>query len=140
MEFPTPSLISLQLQSYLVPCMSPLIFIIRRSQNIHWQHFHVLSVTLGGHFFSLHRKHLPHCYSVRFSDWSFKEHISRAHPTTLIFYLLRSIPSDFLELRGDNSKDSKLEGLEIIIKWLQVSVSDCNQQTLRLRLRIQYGS
>ena len=55
------------------------------------------------------------------------EHLSYALPTEIIFYLLRSIPSECL-LR-DYSTELKLDTLEIIIKWLQVSVNECNQQT-----------
>jgi len=48
------------------------------------------------------------------SDWSFKEHLSRALPTELIFRLLRLIRSD--RLVGEYSAELILE---IIIKWLQ---------------------
>ena len=53
-------------------------------------------------------------------NWSFTKHISRSLPTEMIFYLLRSIPTGFL---------TRLEGvktLEIITKWFQVSVIECN--------------
>ena len=85
---------------------------------------------------------LPNCYSVSSSpfylyhcnispDRAFKEHISHALPTEMIFYLLRSIPSKLLLLRRSLHylEKSELETLEIIIKWLQVSVSECNWQT-----------
>ena len=49
---------------------------------------------------------LPNCYSVSSSpfylyhyigpDWAFREHISYALPTEMIFYLLQSIPSESL--------------------------------------------
>ena len=43
----------------------------------------------------------------------------------MIFYVLRSIPSD--RLVRINSTESVLDTLEIIFNWLQVSVSDCNR-------------
>jgi hypothetical protein len=57
-------------------------------------------------------------------EWSFREHITRALPTETIFYLLRKIPSESLT-RGYFADLM----LEIIFKWLQVSVNECNQQT-----------
>ena len=68
-------------------------------------------------------------YSVRRSifylspDWTIREHLSRALPTEIIFHLLRSIRSEHL------LRELELDTLEIIIKWLQVSVSECNRQT-----------
>ena len=71
---------------------------------------------------------LPHRPGVR-PDWSFREHISRSLPTKMIFFLLRSIPSEVL-IRADNYlEEVKLDTLEIIIKWLQVSVIECNRRT-----------
>ena len=77
--------------------------------------------------FSLCIERLPNSYSVSShpnfyngSD-SFSEHISRALPTEMIFYLLRSIPSESLILYSGNLK---FEILEAIVKWLQVSVSE----------------
>jgi hypothetical protein len=61
------------------------------------------------------------------SDWAFMGHISRAIPTEMIFYLLRSIPSEFLI--PDYPRKLNLDTLEIIIEWLQVSISECNRQT-----------
>ena len=58
------------------------------------------------------------------SNWSFREHLSRALPTEMIFGLLRSIRSE--HLIGEYSAELTLE---IIIEWLQVSVSECNRQT-----------
>ena len=55
------------------------------------------------------------------------EHISRALPTEKIFYLLRSIRSK--RLMRYYLAEWKLVTLEIIIKWLQVSVSECKRQT-----------
>ena len=57
-----------------------------------------------------------------FPDWSFRGHIFRFLPTEMIFYLLRSIPSKFLIRASYYSEELKLDTLEIIIKWLQVSV------------------
>jgi len=53
------------------------------------------------------------------ANWSFKEHLSRALPTDMIFCLLRSIRSG--HLKCDNSAESiqMPDTLEIIIKWLQ---------------------
>ena len=59
-------------------------------------------------------------YGIPWSD-SFSEHISRALPTEMKFYLLRSIPSESLILYSGNLK---FDMLEAIIKWLQVSVSE----------------
>ena len=47
---------------------------------------------------------------------------------TLMSCVLRSIPSELL-LRHEYSRKSELDTLEIIFKWLQVSVSECNRQT-----------
>ena len=91
--------------------------------------------------------HLPNCYSARPSpfflyrccyistDWTFTKHLSHALPTDMIFYVLRSIPSDRL-IRIEAEK-SMLDALEIILNWLQVSVSvnDCNRQTLQIKFR-----
>ena len=49
----------------------------------------------------------------------------------MIFYLLRSIRSE--RLARDRFGKSKVDTLEIIIKWLQVGVSDCIQQTVKLK-------
>ena len=93
--------------------------------------------------FSLH-EHIPDCYSVRPSpfyrcflasdylnpntNWSFRKHLSYALPTEMIFYLLRSIHTKCL-IR-DYSAGLMLDTLEIIIKWLQVGVSEsCKRQT-----------
>ena len=137
MEFSVPLLTLLQLQSYLVPCISARIFIIPRLQNIHWRHFY------RSEHFSLCIERLPNCYSVRLSspgcqpfyftgapELAFREHISRSLPTEMIFHLLQSIPSESLiRLPGE----SDYHTLEIIIKWLEVSVSECNPQTLQTK-------
>ena len=60
-------------------------------------------------------------------DYNFREHLSRALPTENIFHLLRSTRSD--HLMRDYSSEKMRDALEIIIKWLQVSVSECNRQT-----------
>ena len=61
---------------------------------------------------------------------AFREHISLALPTKMIFHLLRSISSKRLvRFLGD----LKLDTLEIIIEWLHVSVSECNRQTLQTK-------
>ena len=93
-------------------------------------------------FFSLCIERLPNCYSVSLGSGSalftgpagraFREHISRAHPTQMIFHLLRSIPSES-EFLVRFPGVSELHTLEIIIKWLQVSVSECNRQTLQTK-------
>ena len=122
-EFSVPLLSSLQLQSYLVPCISGRIFIIPKLQNIRYKQF--LSV-----FFSLFIEHLPNCYPVRpsipltgvvRSDWCFWEHLSRALPTEMILNLLRSIRSERLMPVRKYSAKVMLDILEIIIMWLQVS-------------------
>ena len=80
-------------------------------------------------FFSLHQTS-SNRYSVRSSssslyhsffnlDWTFREHLSYALPTENIFYLLRSIHYSVESPVMLNS-----DSLEIIIKWLQVSVSE----------------
>ena len=63
------------------------------------------------------------------SVWRFREHLSRALPTEKIFYLLRSIPSEQLKVYF---AESMPDMLQIIIKWLQVSVSECDDEPLRL--------
>jgi hypothetical protein len=83
--------------------------------------------------------HLPNCYTVRSHpsgqyyyhvrcplnpDLSFREHLPSALPSQLIFYLLRSFPSN--RLLRDYSAKLMLDTLETIIKWLQVSDSECN--------------
>ena len=129
-EFSVPLLSLSQLQSYLVPCISTRIFIIPKLPNIRCKQF--LS-----ELFSLCIEHLPDCYSARpniFSsqivrpDWCFREHLSHALPTEMIFDLLRSIPSERLTVNlsypiliCDYSEELMADILEIIIKWLQVS-------------------
>ena len=85
-------------------------------------------------------EHLSNCYSVTTvspspfylyhcnisPDWAFKGHISHALPTEMIFYLLRSIPSNLLIHPSEYSRKLMCSMLEIIIKWLQVSVSEYN--------------
>ena len=85
-------------------------------------------------FFSLCIGHLPNGYSVRPSDCYFipdlRQHLSRAHPTEMILFLLRSIRSERLILQvGSRGEDPSLDTLEIIIKWLQVSFSERNRPT-----------
>jgi hypothetical protein len=53
------------------------------------------------------------------------EHLSHALPTDMIFYLLQSIDLHRLQLH-DYSLKSMLDLLEIIIKWLEVSVGVCD--------------
>ena len=77
---------------------------------------------------SLCIEHL-HCYSARqssFPDRSLWKHLSRALPTEMIFDQLRITPSD--RLFCDYSTELMRNTLEIIIKWLHVSVSKCNRQ------------
>jgi len=50
-------------------------------------------------------------------DESLWEHLSRALPTEMIFYLLRSICSE--RFICEYSAESNLNRLEIIVKWLQ---------------------
>ena len=60
-------------------------------------------------------------------DWSFREHLSRALPTEMIFCLLRSIHPEHL-IRGDPPSDElMLDTLMIIYMWLQVSVSEFSE-------------
>ena len=121
-EFSVLLLSLLQLQSYLVPCISARIFIIPKLPNIHCTLF-------ISKLFSLYIEHLPNYYSARSTtslprivrqDWCFREHLSHALPTETIFYLLRSIRSEHLIGPGDYSPELMLDVLEIIIKWLQV--------------------
>ena len=122
--------------------ISARIFIILKLQNIHWRQF-FYAITLSELFF-LFIEHLPNCYSVSSSPFylyhcnispdrglSFREHISHALPTEMIFYLLRSIPTKSLLRRHPLNffRESDLDTLEMIIKWLQVSVSECNRET-----------
>ena len=71
---------------------------------------------------------LPHSRWVN-PDWSFRGHISRSLPSETIFRLLRSISSEFLIRANEYSEEVKLDTLEIIIKWLQVSVIKCSRRT-----------
>ena len=116
-----------------MPCISVQMFIIPKLQNISWRIF-------ISKIFSLCIDHTPNCCSVSllafsyfFPDWSLREHLSRALPTERIFSLLRSIRSE--RLVHDYSAELILATLEIITKWLQVSVIqvECNRQTLRLK-------
>ena len=66
--------------------------------------------------------------------WSLREHISRARPTEMIFHLLRSIPSECL--LDVYPVDMGLDILEVIIKWLQVSVSEWNRRILQAKNHI----
>ena len=130
MEFSVPLQTLLQLQSYLVPFISARIFIIPRLQNIHWRNFYISEL------FSLCIE-LPNCYSVSSRhqllfagpELAFREHISRALPTEVIFNLLKTIPSESLVRFPGDPGESEYRTLEIIIKWLEVSVCECNQQT-----------
>ena len=96
-------------------------FIILKLQNIYCE------------LFSLGIEHLAYFYSARDSypplipDRSLWEHFPRALPTEMIFDQLRKIPSD--RLLSGYSTELKLNTLEIIVKWLQVSVSECNRHT-----------
>ena len=129
-EFPVPLLPLLQLQSYLAPFISARVSIIPKLQNIYWRK----SICEP---FSLCIEHLPNCYFVRrdiFSlllDMTFREHFCHALPTEMIFYLLRSTPSESLCYYSGESMPYMLE---IIIKWLQVSVSECNRQSPRNKI------
>ena len=87
------------------------------------------------------RIELPNYYSVSLGshqlfyagpEWAFREHISRALPTEMIFQLLQSIPSESLVCFPGISEQHTLE---IIIEWLEVSVnSECNRQTPQTNL------
>ena len=94
--------------------------------------------------FSLCINQFPYCYSVRhyycdqIPDRSLWEHLSRALTTKMIFCQLRLINSDLL-IR-DYSPSLMLDTLEIIIKWLQVSVSECDWQTPRIKISICAGT
>ena len=139
-EFPAPLLNLLQLQSHLVPCtISARISIIPKLQNIYWR-----KLIIRESFF-LRIEHLPNRYSVRPSDadcfpipdlglW---EHLSCALPTDMIFHLLRSIPSE--RLTYDCFGESKVDILNIIIKWIRVSVF-VNVTDKRLRLKTRFVS
>ena len=78
---------------------------------------------------SLCIEHLPKCYSVSSpldivqNCRSLREHISLALPTEMVFYLLRPTSLYYLP------PELLLDMLETIIKWLQVSVTECNRQT-----------
>ena len=77
-----------------------------------------------------------HCFLN--PDWSFREHLSRAHPTKMIFYLFQSIKKSECLVRY-YSTELMLDTLEIIIKWLQVSVREYNSripQTKKSGLRL----
>ena len=84
-------------------------------------------------FLSLHHDRTSYYYSDRhyyrflIQDWSLSEHLNHAIPTEAILRQLQSINLDHLV--RDYSAELMLDTLEIIIKWLQVSVSECNWQT-----------
>ena len=122
-EFSVPLLSLLQLERYLVHCISARVFIIPKLPNIRWKQF-------PRELFSLCIKHLPNCYSVGPSislsrnvrpNWCFREHLPHAVPSGMIFYLLRSTRSERLICDNSESEELMLDILEIIIKWLQVS-------------------
>ena len=126
-EFPVSLLTLLQLESYLVPCISARRFIILKLQNTYCE------------LFCLCIEHLPHCYSARDSyrrpipEQGLWDHFPRALSTEMIFDQLRTIPSD--RLLGDYSAELKLDKLEIIVKWLQVSVMNATDKLLRLKIQ-----
>ena len=67
------------------------------------------------------------------SDWSFREHLSRALPIKMIFrLLLRSILSEHLV--GEYSAELILE--IIITRWLQVSVGECSRQIPQTKIQL----
>ena len=68
------------------------------------------------------------------SDLSFRNHIYLSLPTETIFNLLRSIPLEYLIGANDSSQmmiffSEGIYTLEIITRWFQVSVIECNRQT-----------
>ena len=65
-----------------------------------------------------------HHYRLLNPDPSLWEHLSHALPSKLIFSHLGKIYID--RLKYDYSTELMLDTLEIIIRWLQVSVSECN--------------
>ena len=131
MKFPLHLLTSWQLQSCLIPCISARIFIILKLLNIYW------TKLISGELFSLCIEHCPDCYSVRpfYRNESLWDHLSRALPTEMIFGLLRSIRSERLI-----HDDYMLDTLEIIIKWLQVSVSEWNWQPSQTKIDLCLGT
>ena len=105
-------------------------------QNIIWRN-------VIGELFFLYIEHLPNCYSVRDipctclhrlnQESNFREHISRALPTELIFHLLGSIPLHVLHGRR-YSAESMFDTLELVNKWLQVSVIEYNRQNPQTKI------
>ena len=71
---------------------------------------------------------------LQFPAWHFGEHLSRALPTEMILYLLRSIDLQRLQLH-DYSPKSMLDFLETVIKWLEVSVSMYDWRTPAKKIR-----
>ena len=127
MEFSVPLLTLLQLQSYLVACISSRIFIIPKLQNIYCRQF-------ISELFSLCIEHLPNC-SVRHSPsypqvlnpvWSFREHLPYSLPTEMIFSQLRLISEEYV---ARYSAGLVVDMLEIITKWLQVCVTECKKKS-----------
>ena len=94
-------------------------------------------------FLSLCIESLLNCYSVRPTgsdlffkpNWSFREHLHRALPTDMIFYLLRSIRSEHFICDYSQATESIPDTLEIIIKWLQVGVTVFNRQTPKIKFQ-----
>ena len=78
--------------------------------------------------FCLYIEHLPNYYPVRVSHFSlipdenFWEHLSLALPSELIFCLFRTLCSE--RFIRDYSAESRLDRLEIVVKWFQVSPTD----------------
>ena len=76
----------------------------------------------------LYFEHLPNYYPVRDAYFchdsydSFWEHLSLALPSELIFYLFRTLCSE--RFIRDYSAESRLDRLEIIVEWFQVSPTD----------------
>ena len=138
-ESPAPLLTLLQVQTYPVPFISARVFIMPKLQNIIWR-------KVIGELFFFYIKHLSNCYSVRYptsapcsclhllnQESNFREHISRALPTELIFHLLGSIPLHVLHGRR-YSAESMFDTLEIVNKWLQVSVIEYNRQNPQTKI------
>ena len=110
-------------------------------QNIHLRQFFYI-ITLIGELFSLNltSSSFLFCYTLPFSlqdynlypdlDWSFREHLAHALPTEMIFNLLGSIRTGCLI--HDYSTDLMFDTLDIIIKWLQVSVSEFKLRRLKI--------
>jgi len=96
------------------------IFRRQNSDSLRWALFSQIWISCFNRTFIARPSPFSPYNHILIADWSFKEHISRALPTEMIIYLLRSIYTLFLA--RDGTTESMINSLDIIVKWLEVSV------------------